>query len=44
MAFAATGLWWGLKSDAQGGTGLGSLIFGAMALFAAVFLTFIQDL
>lgn len=43
-AFTAAGLWWGLKGDVQGGTGIGSLILGAMGLIVASLLTFVQDL
>ena len=43
VAFSATGLWWGLVSDIQGGTGLGSLILGAISLVAAFFLFCLQD-
>ena len=37
------GLWWGLKSDVQGGTGLGSLVLGAIGLVVASFVTFGHD-
>ena len=33
----ATGLWWGLKKDIQGGTGLGSLMLTMLGLLIAYF-------
>lgn len=39
VAFVPTALWWGLKNDIQGATGLGSLLLGAIALATVCFLT-----